>query len=118
MKRYLLILTLLLTFLANGMAGAGVVGVGVSDVHNASGYSPQYEVDAVSLTTDQHCTDCGQSSCDSGYGCANCLAHCGGALLASPPTLAAEPASFPVFSVKVWRLSTVYASLLRPPRLS
>ncbi len=131
MKRYLLIFTLLLSFLANGVAGAGMVcaqqtdaghagqmaDIDVADAGSFAGHT-HHVVAKAPAEAGQHCDGCGQSSCDNGHACANCLAHCASALVASIPVLATQPPSSPDFTLKSWHFPSVYADLLRPPRLS
>ncbi|HPE60756.1 MAG TPA: hypothetical protein PLB10_10485 [Thiolinea sp.] len=137
MKRYLLIFTLLLSFLANGMAGAGMMciqqtntghaGTGhagpmvsmgsPTDGSNAVGHAHHAAAKTPAGTAQQH-PDCDQFSCDSGHACANCLAHCASALMTSIPVLAAQPSFLPDFTFKSRHFPGIHSSLLRPPRFS
>lgn len=131
MKCYLLIFTLLLSFLANGVAGASMVCVQPVEAGHTGQMVDMDMADADSLVghahhavvkapaeAGQHCDGCGQSSCDNGHACANCLAHCASALVASILMPASQSLSSPEFILKSWHFPSVHSDLLRPPRLS
>ncbi|MBU0656984.1 MAG: hypothetical protein KJ914_17815 [Gammaproteobacteria bacterium] len=124
MKRYLLIFALLLSFLANGVGVAGMVCAQPVNTGHAvqmadmGGHAHHTGMENNAHPGGHTCPDCSQSTCDSGHGCANCLAHCAGALIASLPVTSSQSPSTPVFTLKSWHLPSVHSRLLRPPRLS
>ena len=122
MKRYLLIFVLFLSLFANGIVGAGMVCPPASapehSMHAAADVNSASAPLDMATTHAAACDDCGQSSCDTGHGCANCLAHCGGALLSAPLVLVAKSTSIPPANAKMWNVSSFYSRLLRPPQFS
>lgn len=126
MKRYLVIVLFIVSFIVNGNVLAGAL-LALSNLHEtipmtAEQNSPQtqtpdasehcHQVVVTKALVDDHC------QMNMGGVCDNCFTHCGGALLSVAfPRFLAQP-NFLVATLPHYYTPLITSSFLRPPRAS
>lgn len=122
MKRYLVILLFIVSFITNTSVMASALFATNTSTHTMPSMTEQH-ADQLPMTESEHCHQAKlnplmNDGCAMGEACDNCFTHCGGALLtAAFPHFVAQ-AQFFVAIQPQYYTPLLNTSFLRPPRTS